>query len=154
MSLSLVALDTGVIAESVNINGEFYRQATVIFDAIKSGSLTALISPITISESHYVLWRIYNKLAMKNAEKVSRNFCEYIYYHPNIRIIEMSLELLLQAGSIKHRYALALSDCFVLAVSKLNRCKAVFRHKEDEMGSVWGDLGREFDLLFLEDYAT
>lgn len=152
MSLSLVALDTGVIAESVNINGEFYKQAATVFDAIKSGSMTALLSPVTISELHYVLWRIYDKLAMKNAEKVSGEFCEYIYYHPSIRIVETSLGLLLEAGSIKHRYSLALSDCFVLAVSKLNKCKAVFRHKEDEMEPALKDLNREFDILFLGDY--
>ena len=117
------------------------------------GSLNALVSPVTLGELHYVLWRIYDKLAMKNAEKVSRNFCEYIYYHPNIRIVETSLVLLLEAGSIKQRYSLALSDCFVLAISKLNKCKAVFRHKENEMEPALKDLSREFDLLFLEDYA-
>jgi len=150
--MSSVVLDTGVIAESVNLNGEFNKQATIIFDAINSGSLTALINPITISELRYVLWRIYEKLAIKNPDKVSKDFCEYIYYHPSIRILEMSLELLLEAGSIKHRYALALSDCFALAASKLNRCKVVFRHKEDEIELVLKDLGKEFDLVFLEDY--
>jgi len=150
--MSSVVLDTGVIAESVNLNGEFNKQAMIIFDAINSGSLTALINPITISELRYVLWRIYEKLAIKNPDKVSKDFCEYIYYHPSIRILEMSLELLLEAGSIKHRYGLALSDCFALAVSKLNRCKVVFRHKEDEIELVLKDLGKEFDLVFLEDY--
>lgn len=148
----MIVLDTGVIAESVNKRGEFYAQATTVIDAIKSGSLTAIVSPVTISELHYVLWRIYDQLAIVDAEKVSRKFCEYIYYHPNIKIIEMSLELLLEAGSIKHRYSLALSDCFVLAVSKFNKCRAVFRHKEDEMEQVLKDLKKEFDILFLEDY--
>ena len=151
--MSSVVLDTGVIAESVNIGGEFSKQATIIFDAINSWSLTALVNPVTISELRYVLWRIYDKLAVKNPDKVSKDFCEYIYYHPGIRILQMSLELLLEAGSIKHRYALALSDCFVLAASKLNRCKAVFRHKEDEIEQVLKDLSKEFDLIFLEDYA-
>lgn len=150
--MSSVVLDTGVIAESVNLNGEFNKQATIIFDAINSGSLTALINPITVSELRYVLWRIYEKLAIKNPDKVSKDFCEYIYYHPGIRILEMSLELLLEAGSIKHRYGLALSDCFALVASKLNRCKVVFRHKEDEIELVLKDLGKEFDLVFLEDY--
>lgn len=150
--MSSVVLDTGVIAESVNLNGEFNKQATIIFDAINSGSLTALVNPITISELRYVLWRIYEKLAIKNPDKVSKDFCEYIYYHPGIRILEMSLELLLEAGSIKHRYGLALSGCFALAASKLNRCKVVFRHKGDEIELILKDLGKEFDLVFLEDY--
>jgi len=149
--MSLTVLDTGVIAESVNVNGEFYLQAKTVLDAVKSGSMTALVSPVTISELCYVLWRIYDGIGVRNAERVAKDFCEYIYYHPNIRIVEMSLELLLEAGVIKHRYGLALSDCLALAASKLNGCKAVFRHKEDEMVSV--DLGKEFDIVFLEDYA-
>lgn len=152
--MSSVVLDTGVIAESVNLTGEFNKQATIILDAINSGSLTALVSPVTITELRYVLWRIYDKLGVKNADKISRDFCEYIYYHPNIRILEMSLELILEAGAIKHRYSLALSDCFVLAASKLNRCKAVFRDKEEEVEQVLKDLSKEFDLLFLEDYTS
>ncbi|MGH9876581.1 MAG: type II toxin-antitoxin system VapC family toxin [Nitrososphaerales archaeon] len=150
--MSFVVLDTGVIAESVNVDGEFNKQATIIFEAINSKSLTGLVSPLTISEVHYVLWRVYDKLAVKNPEKVSEDFCEYIYYHPNIVILQMSLDLLIESGRIKHRYGLALSDCFVLAASKMNRCKAVFRHKEDEMNKVIKDLNREFDLAFLEDY--
>jgi len=151
--MSLVVLDTGVIAESVNVGGELNKQATIIFDAINSGSLTAFVNPITISELRYVLWRMYDKLAVKNAEKVSMDFCEYIYYHPGIRVLEMSLELLLEAGSIKHRYALAISDCFVLAASKLNRCRAVFRHKEHEIEPILKYLVKEFDVIFLEDYS-
>ena len=151
--MSLVVLDTGVIAESVNVGGELNKQATIIFDAINSGSLTAFVNPITISELRYVLWRMYDRLAVKNAEKVSRDFCEYIYYHPGIRVLEMSLELLLEAGSIKHRYALAISDCFVLAASKLNRCRAVFRHKEHEIEPILKYLVKEFDVIFLEDYS-
>jgi len=152
--MSSVVLDTGVIAESVNIGGEFNKQATIIFDAINSGLLTALVNPVIISELHYVLWHIYDKLAVKNPEKVSKDFCEYIYYHPGVRILEMSLELLLEAASIKHRYMLALTDCFVLAASKLNRCKAVFRHKDGEIEPVSKDLDKEFDLVFLEDYTS
>lgn len=152
--MSSVVLDTGVIAEFVNLNGEFNKQATIIFDAINSGSLTALLNPVTISELRYVLWRIYDKLAIKNSDKISKDFCEYIYYHPSVRVLQMSLELLLEAGSIKHRYALSLTDCFVLATSKLNRCKAVFRHKEDELEPVFKDLSNEFDLVFLQDYAA
>lgn len=148
----MIVLDTGVIAESVNKRGEFYAQATTIIDAIKFGSLTALVSPVTVSELHYVLWRIYDQLAIADAGKVSHKFCEYIYYHPNIKIVEMSLELLLEVGSIKHRYSLALSDCFVLAASKLNKCRAVFLQKEDEMEHMLKGLKKEFDILFLEEY--
>ena len=152
--MSSVVLDTSVIVESVNIGGEFNKQATVIFDSINSGKLTALVSPVTISELCYVLWRIYDKLALRSPEKISKDFCEYVYYHPGVRILEMSLELLLEAGSIKRRYALALSDCFVLAASKLNRCNAIFRHREDEIESVLKDLSKEFKLVFLEDYPS
>jgi predicted nucleic acid-binding protein len=152
--MSLVVLDTGVIAESVNIGGEFNKQAGIIFDALNSRSLTALINPITISELHYVLWRIYEKLAVKHPEKVSRDFCEYIYYHPNIIMLQLSLEMLLEVGSIKHRYSLALADCFVLAASKLNRCRAVFRHKEDEIKQSMKELVKEFDIVFLEDFTS
>jgi hypothetical protein len=150
--MSSVVLDTGVIAESVNLEGEFNKQATIVLDAINSDSITAILNPVTIAELRYVLWRIYDELAVKNPEKVSRDFCEYIYYHPNIRILETSLEMLLEAGTIKHRYSLTLSDCFVLAASKLNRCKAVFRHKEHEIQAAFKDLSKEFDLVFLQDY--
>ena len=151
--MSLAVLDSGVIAEYVNVAGEFNAQSRAIFESIDRGEFRAIVVPATISELYYVLRRMYEGLRMREADRISRLFCEYIYYHPGVEVVEMSLGLLVEAGRIKHAYRLALTDCYVLAASKLYGCRVVFRHREAEMRAVLDSLCKEFQIVFLEDYV-
>ena len=61
-----------------------------------------------------------------------------------------SLELDIEAAKVKLEYGIATGDCYILALSKLKNCKAVFRKRENEMP---GRIEEDFDVIFLEDYA-
>lgn len=147
-------MDSGVIAEYVNVSGRLNAQASAIFNSLNEGKLSAIVAPPSLSEAFYVLARLYTICGVKEPEKKASSFCEYIYYHPSIEVADASLPLMLEAGKIKHTFKLALTDCFVLALSKLRKCRAVFRHREKEMEKILEDLDREFQLVFLEDYVS
>ncbi|MFQ6086250.1 MAG: PIN domain-containing protein [Candidatus Bathyarchaeia archaeon] len=151
--MSLVVLDSGVIAERANVTGRLYPHSRSIFRSIERGKLRAIVVPPTISEVYYVLWRLYEIQGTGDPEKKAYSFCEYIYYLPGVEIADTTLKLSVESGRIKKRYKLALTDSYVLAASKLYGCKAVFRHREAEMRAVIEPLSKEYQIVFLEDYA-
>jgi len=77
---------------------------------------------------------------------------EWLYRLPTIQVIGEPLDLALEAGKIKLKYRLALTDCYILAVSKLYNCKVIFREREKEMINIIKELEKEFKIMFLEDY--
>ncbi len=147
----LVSLDTGVIVELVDRAGALHEQAGAIFAALARGALRALVPPPVIAETVYVAARVYEAAGapdpLARAEALARWLCS----HPHVSV-PRDLELDVEAGRVKKRYGLALTDCYVLASAKLYGSTAVFRRRESEMRRA-GELEREFRVLFLEDYA-
>jgi len=152
--LSLIVLDSGVIAEYANVSGRLNAQASVIFDSLNRGELTTIVAPTSLSEVFYVVSRLYETCGVETPEEKASSLCEYLYYHPSIEVADIPLSIIIEAGRIKHTFKLALTDCYVLALSKLRKCKAVFRHKEEEMKKILDKLNEEFQIVFLEDYGT
>lgn len=150
--MSFAVLDSGAIAERFNLSGRLNPQAQTVFKALDRGQLSAIVPPTVLSEVYYVLRRVYDKVAVRDPQKTATDACEYIYSHPHIEIAEMHLPVLMDAGEIKHEYGIALTDCYVLAFSRNRKCKALFRHREEEMRKNLHGLERDFDLLFLEDF--
>lgn len=152
--MSLVVIDSGVFAEYANVSGRLNAQANAIFSSLNKGKLSAVVAPPSLSEVFYVLARLYTTFGVEEPEKKASKFCEYIYHHPSIEVADASLPLILEAGRIKYIFKLALTDCFVLALSKLRKCKAIFRHREKEMKKILEELNKRFQMVFLEDYET
>jgi len=152
--LSLIVLDSSVIAEYVNVSGRLNAQASVIFDSLEKGELTAIMSPTSLSEVFYVVSRLYVTCRVEKPNEKAFSLCDYLYYHPSIEAADMPLSLIVEAGRIKYTFKLALTDCYVLALSKLRKCRAAFRHREVEMRKILDKLNEEFQIVFLEDYGT
>ena len=57
------------------------------------------------------------------------------------------------AGKLKKEFSLALTDAYVIASSKLYKGKAVFRTREKEIEERMSELGKSYNLVFLEDYS-
>jgi len=150
--LSPIVLDSSVIAEYANISGKFNAQASEIFNSLNKNELTAIVVPPSLSEVYYVMSRLYERAGIEKTEEKASRLCEYLYYHPNIEVADMPLSLIIEAARIKQVLRLALTDCYVLALSKQRGCKAVFRHKEEEMKKVMDTLNEKFQIIFLEDY--
>ena len=144
-------MDTSVIIEYVDEAGRFNEQAKAIFAALLAGKLNAVIPHPVLAETYYVAVRVYQRLGLKDPELRASKLVEWLYRLPTVSVVE-GLELAKEAGRVKLRHGLALTDCYVLAASKAFKAKAVFRRPEREMRARLNELRSEFDLLFLEDY--
>ena len=151
--MSFVALDTGTIVEYVDLDGTFHSQATAIFDSIRTGRILGLIAHPILAETYYVSLRVYERLQLEQPEKRARSLLEWLYRSPNIELAEPTLKLALTAGKLKKEFSLALTDAYVIASSKLYKGKAVFRTREKEIEERMSELGKSYNLVFLEDYS-
>ena len=152
--MSFVSLDTGPIVEYFNVDGAFHSQAKAIFDNIIAGKMLGLLTHPALAETYYVSYRVYEQLHIQEPELRARKLIEWLYTSPNIELAEQTLKLALTAGKIKKQYSLALTDAYVIAASKIYNGRAVFRIRESEIQRKMPELSKNYDLLFLEDYAT
>lgn len=81
----------------------------------------------------------------------------WLFASPNILTPDSSPELAIETGSIKRKYALALTDSYVIAAAKLSGCRAIFRSPEEEMsrGNKLARINKEerVEVVFLRDYS-
>jgi hypothetical protein len=144
--LAKVVIDTGVFVEYIDKRASFHSPAKAIIESI--GAIEVFLPPITLAEVCYIAARLLEFSGAKNAFEKASEFVNWIYTHPAVTIIN-DLSLHTEAARVKLEYNMALADCYILALSKLKRCKAVFRKREKEMSE---EVEEEFDTLFLEDY--
>jgi peptide/nickel transport system permease protein len=92
-------------------------------------------------------------LGLGDPDLKARKLVEWLYKLPTVNIVGEDLTLAIEAGRIKLKYMLALTDCYVLAASKIYNCKAVFKRREREMQDKIKELEKNFSIIFLEDYS-
>lgn len=146
-----IVLDTSVVIEYINSAGKLHLQASAIFDAVSKGSLRAIVPAPVLAETFYVSTRIYSSLGALNPEEKAERLVTWINNHPHVDV-PRNFYLDLEAGKMKLRYGISLTDCYVLAASKVYRAKAVFKKREKEMESIEHALRKELEVVFLEDY--
>lgn len=153
MSFISLDLEEETIVEYVDLDGTFHSQTTAIFESIGAGEIFGLIAHPILAETYYVSLRVYERLQLEQPERRARNLLEWLYRSPNIELAEPTLKLALTAGKIKKEFSLALTDAYVIASSKLYKGKAVFRAREKEIQEKIAELGKSYNLVFLEDYS-
>ncbi|MBI2936910.1 MAG: PIN domain-containing protein [Thaumarchaeota archaeon] len=146
-----VVLDTGVIAEYIDLSGTLHQQAEAIIESVRLGKLTAIITHPTLAETYYVSLRIYEKLGLAGSERRSQELVTWLYSSPNFKIAEPTLRLAILAGQIKTNFQVALTDAYVIAASQIYNGKPLFRKRESEMAKNISRLKKDYDILFLED---
>ena len=151
--MNKAAIDTSVIVEYVDRKGKYHDQAEAVFDALKAGQLGLIIPHPILAETYYVTATIYGKVGVESPRSRASSLIEWLSRHPSVHIpSEVGLDL--EAGEAKLEHQIALTDCYVLAASKVFECQAVFRRREREMLSCIGALEKAYRLLFLEDYGS
>jgi len=150
--LTKVVTDTSVIIEYIDKKGELNEQAETIISALLNGKLEVLIPHPILAETYYVATKLYRKLKIENPDAVASRLIEWIYRLPTTIIPAEDTNLAIETGNAKLNYGLALTDCYVLATSKINNCKAIFKKPEREMQVNIHQLKQEYQLLFLKDY--
>lgn len=145
--MSKAVIDTGVFVDYIDKKAPYHKAAKSIIDSL--GQLKVVLPSLTITEICYVSARIFKAAGVRNTFEKSVEFVEWLYSHPAIRI-ENNLNLSVEAARLKIHYRIALTDCYTLALSKIEACKAIFRRREKEMSE---EIEKDFDIIFLEDYG-
>jgi len=148
--MSYVSLDTGVIAEYIDLAGSLHKEAEAIIRNVLGGKLLAIIAHPILVETYYVSARIYERLGLSDPEERAEKLIEWLYRSPNLSLAEPSLELAILAGKVKRKFGLALTDAYVLASAKLYGGKALFRSKEKEIVKRLSTITVEYDVAFLQ----
>jgi hypothetical protein len=150
--LTKVAVDTSIIIEYVDSKGEFHEQAETLFSVLLAGKLEAVLPHPILVETYYVATRLYRELKVENPDVTASRLVEWLSRLPTVIIPNETIELAVETGKAKLGYGLALTDCYVLAASRMLGCKALFKKPEKEMLENLDSLKRDYTLLFLEDY--
>lgn len=150
--MARASVDTSVVIEYVDEEGECHEQAEAVFSAILSGRLEAVMPRPVLAETYYVAARVYRELGVEGPEATAAKLVEWLYRLSTVTVAAPSLDLVLETVRVKLRYGLALTDCYVIAASKIYSCPALFRKPEAETLRNIGQLRRDYKIIFLEDY--
>nr|MDO8043940.1 PIN domain-containing protein [Candidatus Baldrarchaeota archaeon] len=148
----MIVLDSSVIIEYIDLDGEFHGNAKLIFENLNQGKLHGLIPHPVLAETCYVAERVYAEFDPKNAGKRSKQLVKWLFSHPHLQIVADTINLAILVGELKSKFKLALTDCYVLAVSKIHDAKAIFKKREKEMQNVINIIEKDFKIIFLEDF--
>ena len=150
--LTEVAMDTSVIIEYIDFKGEVHEQAQTVFSALLTGKIENVLPHPILAETYYVATKLYQKLQIENPQVVASKLIEWLYRLPTTIIPTENINLATETGKAKLNYGLALTDCYVLAASKIHNCKALFKKPEREMLQNMDALKKEYQLIFLQNY--
>ncbi|KXB01402.1 hypothetical protein AKJ44_02570 [candidate division MSBL1 archaeon SCGC-AAA261F17] len=148
-----VAVDTGVVIEYIDQKGKYHHQAETVFSSLLAGNLKILLPHPVLAEVHYVSVRLYEALELENPRERAAKLVKWLRGLPTVEVSDSSADLAVEAGKAKLNFGLALTDCYVLAASRMCECKALFRKREKEMRKNADALEREYQIIFLKDYG-
>ena len=152
LRLNRVAIDTSIIIEYIDMEGEYHEGAELIFREILNGRIEAIVPHPILVETYYVAVKLYNKLKVANPLDVASELIKWLYRLPTLTVPREEVNLAIEAGRVKLKLGIALTDCYVLAASKVYGCKALFKKREKEMLRNIDILRGEYQPIFLEDY--
>ena len=150
--MTRAVLDTSVIIEYIDKKARLHRQAEAIFNAIQKGKLKTIIPNTTLTETYYVATKIYQATKQQQPQQKALSLVKWLHHLPTTEITGLQLPVIVEAGRIKLKYNLALTDCYILAAAKHHNAKAVFKKREKEMLDKLALLEKEYPVIFLEDY--
>lgn len=108
-----VALDSNLFIYYFEDNPEFAPTIKKIFDKIINGSISAITSVISITET----------LSYPSPQKVTDGITETFLNFPNIIIMDIDQQIAFEAASIRRKYSFRLPDSIQLATAKLNKAQ-------------------------------
>jgi predicted nucleic acid-binding protein len=124
------------------------RAGSNFFSAILTGKLESIIPHPIFPEVYYVAARLYQKLRIESPQIVASKLIGWLYRLPTTIISTEDTNLAMETGSAKLNYRLALTDCYVLAASKIYNCKPLFKRPETEMLRNIDTLKKSTSLFF------
>ena len=136
-----VVIDTMVFIYLFEDHSNFADICESLFDQIRVGVFTAIITPITAAE---LLVKPLRKRRLSIADK----YRNAIRHMPNISDIEFDVEIGFMAGSLRAKYGLPFPDMFQVAAAMSQPANAIITN-DREIRRV-----QEIDVLLLSDLAV
>ncbi|MCK6567500.1 MAG: VapC toxin family PIN domain ribonuclease [Chloroflexi bacterium] len=116
-SLELIFLDTAVIIYFVEKNPEFFAKVQPIFSKLDDGSLTVVVSPITLAECLVLPYRGGNP-------EVAQIFSDLMVNNPSVLFLPIDEIAADKAADLRARYNISLTDALQIAVAIQSQCGA------------------------------
>ena len=145
-----LVLDTGVLVEYIVERAPYRRLAAKLLEPSTS-TAELYISPVTLSETLYVVYRIYASSGLPDPLSEAHRYLAWL--RARVKLAEVDEETAWKAGELKGELGIALPDCYVIATAWKLGASPLFRKPEKEMERVLGRL-REMGVLFLEDMGS
>ncbi|MDG7027655.1 MAG: PIN domain-containing protein [Nitrososphaerota archaeon] len=136
-----MALDAGTLLETLFSTPHGIK----VKKALKSQSLSARVSNVTITEARYVLCRKLGE-SETNARMTNLLGSGYVAVHPDSELVEAAAEY-------KCKRSLSLADCFSLALAKRAGVPVLFARKERELVKEMSREPFDVEVLFLEELS-
>lgn len=148
VSLEKYVVDTGVLAEYI-VRGSPHRSAIErLLEGVLKKIVELYITPITASELIYVAFRLYRLANVEKPNDEALSFIEWL--NARVKAAEITPDIIIEAGELRKKFGIALSDCYVIATAIKLQAKALFLKPEKEMLNRIKEL-RELPIAFLAE---
>ena len=117
LNITHIFLDTAPLIYYVEENPSYFSIVETIFNHIDDGSLIAVTSPVTLAECLVGVYR-------SRLFQYKKDFLELIVYGINVIFVPIDSEQAQQAGELRARYNLTLTDAFQIATALSAGCEA------------------------------
>lgn len=123
-SLRQVFLDTAPVIYFVEKNPEFSAKIQPIFSKLDEGTLTAVVSPITLPECLVLPYKIPNP-------DIAQIFSDLLVNSGSVLFYPIDEVIADKAADLRARYNLTLTDALQLAVALQSQCDAFLTNDTD-----------------------
>lgn len=113
-NLKRVAIDTNIFIYHFEGNDCFTEYTDIVFNGLVSGKLRGVTSILTLGEI----------LSYPNTKKVEDRLIEDFITTPNLKIVDIDLNIIVKAAQIRREYGFRLPDSIQLATAVLNKAEA------------------------------
>ena len=123
-SVGQLFLDTAPVIYFIEKNPEYLERSQEVFSCLDEGKLTAVVSPITLSECLVVPYRL-------KKPEVAAAFIDLLVNSENVLFYPIDEMTADKAADLRARYNLTLTDAFQLATAIQAECDAFLTNDAD-----------------------
>lgn len=123
-SIRLIFLDTAPVIYFVEKNPAFSTKVQPLFSKLDEGTLSAIVSPITLAECLVLPYKI-------SKPDIARIFSELLVSSDNVLFYPIDEATADKAAEFRARYNLTLTDAFQVAVAIQAECDAFLTNDAD-----------------------
>lgn len=143
-------MDTSVLIEYLDESSPLARKVEALFDNAARGEVALYTTSLVIAELLYVASRLYRAMNIPEPNQRAHEYVIWLQYYVGLKVLSIDDKLALEIGELKKRLRIALTDCSVIACSRLTNAIPLFRRIEKEMLPVLNEL-RRLGVAFLEE---